>query len=569
MFWHILLLVVIECLSWAPPALSENRDPCKTALKEAEELESKGDLANAIIKYKQALECDPNNDSIKASLLCLYCKTTSNSRLDPDLHLHLGQALQFVGDYNGAEEQYKTAVRLSIGKRNAEAERLLAALSRLRGQRGGSEKPGPSLQSNALAPNTPDRTDFGPYMRDLQRRIQAAWFPPNDHKSKRVEVQFKVDRSGEVVDEKISKSCGIAAADKAALQAIVDAAPFQPLPAGANEIVDIQFTFDYNFFGSHVSSDGDNDFYEVPRTPPSDDVVGKLDLSQSRDLHLTEGYAIVYTRSGNLIAARKLYERISAALPSFKTADKGEKTAVRAALARVNLFIAAGQAMNETRLVPLVIACLRLLSDTDSFAIDRSTTVRLERQLLADIVRCKTPFCVIGDALYRRPDVGMFTKLSFTKLLYDASLKNGDTKRNIEHLSQHLSCYRTTIENLAIANELERRAFKFECRGSYELALKLYREALAMKEKDPGKYSEEALIQSGDVARVLAAQGHVPEAKKAYEEAIASFKKAGISGDGYVMLLENYGDMLNRANQNRQADAVYAKAIAIAEQHSR
>jgi TonB family protein len=566
MFSRTLLLVVIACLSWAPRALSENPDPGKTALKEAEELESKGTIPNAITKYKQALEGDPYNDSIQARLLCLYCKSASNSRLDPDLHLHLGQALQFVGDYIGAEEQYKTAVLLSIGKRNAEAERLLAALSRLRGQRDCREKLD-SLQSNGLAPNTSNRTDFDPYMSDLQRRIKAAWLPPRDYKSERVEVQFKVDQSGEVVDEKISKSSGIAAADKAALEAIVDAAPFPPPPGGVNGVTDIKFTFDYNVLGTPISSEGDNDFYEIPRTPPSDEVIGKLDLSQSRDLRLAESYAIIYTRSGNLIAARKLYQRISAALQSSKTADRNEMTAVRAALARMNLFIATDEAMNKTSLVPLVIACLRQLSDTDSFAIDRTTTVRLERQLLADIVRCKVPFCVIADALYCRPGIGIRTKLSFTKLLYDASVKNGDTQQHVEQLSQYLSSYRRTIENLVIADELERRAFKFECGGSYELALKLYREALAMKERDPGNYSEEALIQSGDVGRVLAAQGHVLEAEKAYEEAIASFKKAGIKGDGYVMILENYGDMLNRANQNRRANAVYAEATAIAEKN--
>jgi hypothetical protein len=35
-------------------------------------------------------------------------------------------------------------------------------------------------------------------------------------------------------------------ADAAALQAVKNAAPFGPLPAGSKETVDIQFTFDYN-----------------------------------------------------------------------------------------------------------------------------------------------------------------------------------------------------------------------------------------------------------------------------------------------------------------------------------
>jgi TonB family protein len=52
---------------------------------------------------------------------------------------------------------------------------------------------------------------------------------------------------------KLQKSSGTAIADTAALSAAQDAAPFAPLPSGAPENVDIQFTFDYNVFsgGSH------------------------------------------------------------------------------------------------------------------------------------------------------------------------------------------------------------------------------------------------------------------------------------------------------------------------------
>jgi TonB family protein len=43
-------------------------------------------------------------------------------------------------------------------------------------------------------------------------------------------------------------SSGVAIADKAALQAVENAAPFRTLPPGASDDVDIQFTFDYNVF---------------------------------------------------------------------------------------------------------------------------------------------------------------------------------------------------------------------------------------------------------------------------------------------------------------------------------
>lgn len=90
--------------------------------------------------------------------------------------------------------------------------------------------------------------DFGPYMADLQRRIKRAWFPPKGNESKRVVVVFKVHRGGELSHLRLDRGSGVAIADQAALKAVENAAPFRPLPAGAPDDVDIQFTFDYNVF---------------------------------------------------------------------------------------------------------------------------------------------------------------------------------------------------------------------------------------------------------------------------------------------------------------------------------
>ncbi len=91
--------------------------------------------------------------------------------------------------------------------------------------------------------------DFGPYMADLQRRIKRAWFPPKGQESKRVVVVFKIHRGGELSHLRLDHSSGMAIADQAALKAVENAAPFRPLPDGAPDDVDIQFTFDYNVFG--------------------------------------------------------------------------------------------------------------------------------------------------------------------------------------------------------------------------------------------------------------------------------------------------------------------------------
>ncbi len=90
--------------------------------------------------------------------------------------------------------------------------------------------------------------DFGPYMADLQRRVRRAWFPPSGKESKRVVVIWKVHRDGNASNIRIDRSSGNVDCDKAAAQAVENAAPFHALPSGSPNLVDIQFTFDYNVF---------------------------------------------------------------------------------------------------------------------------------------------------------------------------------------------------------------------------------------------------------------------------------------------------------------------------------
>ncbi len=94
--------------------------------------------------------------------------------------------------------------------------------------------------------------DFGPYMRELQRRIKLNWNPPKGDESKRVVLLFKIAKSGRLLSATIFKSSGLPSADQAALKAVELTAPFRPLPADfKGESIDIQFTFDYNVFGAN------------------------------------------------------------------------------------------------------------------------------------------------------------------------------------------------------------------------------------------------------------------------------------------------------------------------------
>lgn len=93
--------------------------------------------------------------------------------------------------------------------------------------------------------------DFGPYMRDLQRRIKMNWDPPKGNESKRVVLLFKIAKDGRLLNCSVFKSSGLPNADNAALNAVKLTAPFRPLPAEfKGQSIDIQFTFDYNVFGA-------------------------------------------------------------------------------------------------------------------------------------------------------------------------------------------------------------------------------------------------------------------------------------------------------------------------------
>ncbi len=111
--------------------------------------------------------------------------------------------------------------------------------------------PGPGNPNGAPGIDAIREPDFGPYMRELQRRIKMNWDPPKGDQSKRVVLMFKIAKDGRLLSCSVHKSSGLPNADKAAIQAVQLTAPFKPLPPdfkGPN--IDIQFTFDYNVFGA-------------------------------------------------------------------------------------------------------------------------------------------------------------------------------------------------------------------------------------------------------------------------------------------------------------------------------
>ena len=119
------------------------------------------------------------------------------------------------------------------------------------GSSGNYGNPGPGNTKGTPGIDAVREPDFGPYMKELQRRIKMNWTPPKGNESKRVVLLFTISRDGRLLNVKIHKSSGLQAADQAAIQAVQLTAPFKPLPPNyKGDSVDIQFTFDYNVFGA-------------------------------------------------------------------------------------------------------------------------------------------------------------------------------------------------------------------------------------------------------------------------------------------------------------------------------
>ncbi len=73
-------------------------------------------------------------------------------------------------------------------------------------------------------------TDFGPYMRELQRRIKMNWNPPKGSESEQTVLIFKIAKDGSLLSCNIAKSSGNNKFDNAALNAVKHTVPFRKLP---------------------------------------------------------------------------------------------------------------------------------------------------------------------------------------------------------------------------------------------------------------------------------------------------------------------------------------------------
>src|SRR5262249_5854173 len=155
--------------------------------------------------------------------------------------IKLGDQANKNGDFAGEIVEYEAALKIKDDSEVREKLKKVIVPAEWKQIKDGVKKPSHPVSH-------PGDVDFGPYMAKLQRSIKKHWFPPKGDESRRAKVTFDVRSDGEISNVKLEKSTGSPTGDQAALKAVKDTSPADPLPKGSPKVVSIEFTFDYNVF---------------------------------------------------------------------------------------------------------------------------------------------------------------------------------------------------------------------------------------------------------------------------------------------------------------------------------
>jgi TonB family protein len=88
--------------------------------------------------------------------------------------------------------------------------------------------------------------DMRPYVEKMRKDIQAKWKAPQGMDNRMIITVFTIQRDGTITDAHIVDGTGNEQIDKSALDALHDASPLSPLPAGAPKSVQMQYKFDWH-----------------------------------------------------------------------------------------------------------------------------------------------------------------------------------------------------------------------------------------------------------------------------------------------------------------------------------
>jgi tetratricopeptide (TPR) repeat protein len=127
--------------------------------------------------------------------------------------------------------------------------------------------------------------------------------------------------------------------------------------------------------------------------------------------------------------------------------------------------------------------------------------------------------------------------------------------------------YRKSLQCLEMAHKLNAMAGYLLADRNYARAEKLYKDALEIKRKNLGPNDPDTLTEVLNLARLYGAQGNYALASQTFEQLLSNYRKLPKPPDEYATTLESYGDMLNSAKKEKEAELVYAEARAFYRKH--
>ncbi|HEY9774487.1 MAG TPA: tetratricopeptide repeat protein [Planktothrix sp.] len=268
----------------------------------------------------------------------------------------------------------------------------------------------------------------------------------------------------------------------------------------------------------------------APAPTVTKDDIEKIRLKSIQDLDYGSSQAKTYECNGQFELAGLLYARILQSWLTRKDPDADAMKQVRIALERITAFergtSTSPQIPWEARLASLN-ETLESVSHGDSH-LDLQTKLSYAS---AVAIKAVAGYRYNGQAA----DV----------------LKKADQLRDF--CKRGLAC-------LGMAENLDETASKLERQGSYDMADKLFKQELDIKQKNLGFGSAETLTVYADLARVCDERNQSTQAKEYYEKAVSGFRDIKNPGIEYVRVLESYADMLNRTHEYPKSDQLYSEA---------
>jgi len=255
-------------------AIVAGGDEAEYQLRLAQAYAAKKDFEKAVSYYEKAKISKAADPEVQEGLVYSWKQIVEKNPSSARNHIGLGLALQNQGKIDQASAEFKQAQSLSPGSAikgiathlHSSTSNTLSTLP-LQGV-------SPELISikaaldKEISAASERWVYFGPYLADLNRRINRKWFPPKDVPiTDPVVLTFKIDKTGKLANLRLLETSDAPKQDAAGMKAVGDAAPFGQLPSGSvksdADSVEFIVKFSPDLHKSYVGLDWTNVNQEV------------------------------------------------------------------------------------------------------------------------------------------------------------------------------------------------------------------------------------------------------------------------------------------------------------------